>query len=236
MRLWSWLRGLGNSVTGSLVATGVAAGIAAVWSAVKWPWYVAVEVFVGAFVFVFFAINQISAHVERLRRTRRNNASPEEIRTELRNWLLQMRYFVHDGTEANFNFVITCHDSQNNPFQVFQNATAPSMVGIRTWMNITEDEHRRVIDRTPELFSAMRMEMARLGVTYSGLIAPVTSLTARVDLPWGEYFTAYVLQQGIFYVFRARAIMAEMILMELNKAGVRIGPPAQPQLPRANSH
>ena len=233
-RVWSWFHGLGSSITGSIIATVVVAAVVAGWSTLKWPWQVAAGVFALAFLFVLATINQITTLVERVQIARRNSASPGEIKAQIRDWLFQMRYSVQDAPEAHFNFVLFCRNAQNIPFHIFQNEAFPSTVSIDTWINIIEDEHQRFLNRTPELLSNIRMEMARLGVGYSGIAPPVTKLTARIDLPWGSYFTAYVLQQAILYVLRARSIMDEIIVMGFTKAGITIGVPTPPQLPRSD--
>lgn len=179
-------------------------------------------------------VNQLTDYVERVRRARRNRASPAEIKAQIRDWLYEMRYSLQDAPEAKFNFVFSCRDFQNNLFHVFQNDTAPTTVSIATWIDITLEEHKQFLNSAPELLSNIRMEMARLGVTYSGIVPPVTKFTARLDLPWGEWFTAYVLQQAILYVSRARSIMVEMIFQGFNKAGIKIGAPEQPQLPKTD--
>lgn len=230
MHLPAWLQSLPSNILGSIVGTVLVAGAVAVWSSMRFSWPDSVGVFIASFVFILFAINQLTEYFERAQRRARNTASPAQIAAQVRNWLSQLQYGPQDVPQQNFNFVFLCRDFYQHPFHVFQATSAPKMMGIVTWIEVNEQQ-QRALDRNPALLATMRMEMARMGVLFTGIEPPVKKMTARMDLPWSEFLTDYVLRLGIDHIFRARAILSEMALLEFAKERIEVAPVAQPQLP-----
>lgn len=104
------------------------------------------------------------------------------------------------------------------------------MFGVVMTIDFNE-EQQRVLDQNTELLAQMRMEMARMGVVYTGIVVPVKRMRVQIELPWSEFLTDYMLRTSIDYVWRARALLIEMALVEFAKARVRIEAATQPKLP-----
>lgn len=194
-----------------------------------WSWPVAAGIFVVSFAVLLFASNQLAQFLSRVEREKRAKATPQQIEMQVRDWFYRRQYSVVRVPIQGFTFCLTGTDKTNRKFAVLQGVDAPGTITIAAVLDATPDQ-QKVFDNTPMAVSDLRIEMARLGVFYEGILTPFRRTMVSVMVPWDETITELLFFQRLHDVVRAYILLNELVAREMTKANV---PPIieRPQLP-----
>ena len=177
-------------------------------------WYVIALSAIGAFGLTLFTINQL--HLLRLRRKTKN------IEDFVASLLIKLGVALRKdkNDKAKFQFTITHSNEHIVIAQLLDNLDLLTF-GIK--LNVIEGD-RELLDKVTArqestVIEDLKIEMARFGVMYQGIIHPLRSITIMTAVPSVGLSEASLLG-GIEFIRRARILLQSLIRKEVRISGM----------------
>ena len=146
----------------------------------------------GLAAFAFIGLGLMA--LKQLGRLSEQRTNLRNVESHVRLWLDKFRVAVKNdpNEETYFRFIVTTPNNTKIIVGRPRNEFSSYLV-LRAELTASEDEKKRINalpnDKAEELILAIRLEMARLGVGYSGLGLPYSTLALTKAIPIGDNLT-----------------------------------------------
>jgi len=176
------------------------------------PAYLICLIMLGAFGFSLFLINQYAILRDRTKRNIKNR-SDKKIERIIREWIDVPGYSVtRIKPERNFKFHFEIRDAQNRHVNIIRGKNNPAIIEFAGRVKITSENQTLDELTLNEIASKIKIEMARLGISYVFDGSPNLLEYIRIinSVIIDDSLTEFYFRQNISLIVRAIILIIEI--------------------------
>lgn len=216
-----WLRRIFTQyIAGVLLVITVSGGVTLLAWLQSTPWYLIALASIGAFGVTFWGINQFKIFRSGYKKPFVNWSNERTERT-LREWLYRRGYQVHDASQpgALFAFEAKLHDI---PITIVRLPKTEAFITLLGALSV-DPEYQKHVQALPEvqrikILQELRIEMARLGVGYSGIADPLNRVELSTEIACDRSLTEEALLRAVMFIIRGIILLRQLIKKEVSIA------------------
>ena len=202
-----------------LIFSGVSSLAFALWAkAEEADGFVIGLVALAAFALATLAIERVWSL---LREANRQTPTAHTIESQTKDWLFRYGYSLRDTRNEAFAFAYHVEDPQKRVFAVGMPTDDPDFVLLTVTLNASPTQQGFINDvmSDPKLsvLQDLRIEFARLGVLYQGLVTPFTGVGLAIRLHRDS-----AMQKDVFFDRVTSMICAQVVFTETLAKAIRL--------------
>ena len=159
-------------------------------------------------------VNQVATWRERTKKGI-SKLSDRELREVIRRWIDKPFFKVQTNEKDGALFSFTVENPYKRAVEIMRHEKIPSVIQLGVNLVITE-EQESIISKLPEpkksdAVSDLIMELARIGISWSGVKHPLKEFVIEDTIPIDDGLTEFYLLEHIWFMDRAIVIAIEHI-------------------------
>ena len=185
----------------------------AIWVLLQsWPAYIIAPLiiltFIGISSLILFFLNQYKLW------QKRRGIQIGRIEPMMRNWLYRNGFSIKDDRQPNAVFQFVARDEQGRPVVVGQ-LKGELFLTLGAKLLVSPEDQQRLDpitgDENSTLLEDLKMEMARSGVGFIGIIHPLRAITIEEKVPCDDTLTELAFMQKVMFIRRIQVLIGEFL-------------------------